>query len=61
MGEMVKINTSDILAWGMIAMSIYLFLDALNQPVMWMKLFGLLASVIIFISEVVYLVQKYER
>jgi len=57
---MVKRDTADFMAFGLMILSIYLFINSINDPTIG-KIFGIFASVIIFISESVFLIQRWSR
>lgn len=56
---MSKISVGDLFSYGLIFISIWIFLTALKQDNLLLKIIGLIGSVIIFISELVFVWQKY--
>ena len=52
------VRVGDILAWGLLLASIFLFGVSYNLENWFLKFVGLLSSVLIFISEFVYLYQN---
>jgi len=58
---MVKIKTDDILAFALLLVSIVIFTISLSFSSVFLKLIGIIGSILIFIAEGVFLMQKWRR
>lgn len=54
----MAIKLSDLLGIGLLIFSVWLFLTSINQVIFLLRVFGVISSIIIFIVELIFIVQK---